>query len=459
MKTPYSFLALCISLCLLSCKETTSTSVVEDATSGAAQPMAASVEDRIGFPDFGFMESPETYQGRVFKLSDDFPYKNPGPDKDVEAILSIDFKTDWAAYMQAVKEYVFAGNASTDYENSFFLEDNKIRDWYHVPWQHWGPNGREGFHGLTQEGPVAAKMLAPTQTSTSHAYAVGFYNDLGGYAIGKVWNKPEPNYSFFEFDGFPDGTVVAKLLYVPLESNEVPYLENPVSWDAYIYKYDVTGVKTDTTRVKHPVNLIQMDIMVKDPRAISTGGWVFGTFVYNGALGNENRWNNLMPVGIMWGNDPTNNKSSYNPTPTETIINKTLTETIINDSKDLPAMHLGWASRLNGPVDNPYSSCMSCHSTAQYPVVSNILPMFNNPKVPIPEAGTDASSEWMRWFRNVPCETPFDKGKATSFDYSLQLVKSVQNYIEYASNNEKGLYSEEYWSNGHKIRRNALVSE
>ena len=27
--------------------------------------------------------------------------------------------------------------------------------------------------------------------------------------------------------------------------------------------------------------------------------------------------------------------------------------------------HLGWLGRVNGPVDNPASSCLSCHGTAQ----------------------------------------------------------------------------------------------
>ncbi|MFD0862394.1 hypothetical protein ACFQ1M_09235 [Sungkyunkwania multivorans] len=428
-----------------------------------SQALMASMEDRIGFPDFGFMVQPDDTIpiSRVFKLSDDFPRKEPVIDEGVKNILAIDFKSDWRAYMDEVKKYVFEGNASEDYENSFYLEDNKVRPWYHVPWQHWGPNGREGYHGLTQEGPVDDKMLAPTQISETHAYAVGFYNDLGGYAIGKVWNKPEPNYSFFEFDGFPEGTVVAKVLFVPLEADEVPYLKNPVSWDAYIYASDIPGNNsTSKNRITSKVNLIQMDIMVKDKRAIDTGGWVFGTFAYNGNLENDNRWDNLTPVGIMWGNDPDHNKTSYNPTPTKTIINPDLKQTIINDNpEELPPMHLGFASRLNGPVDNAYSSCMSCHSTAQYPVVSAIMPFLNNQKVAIPEAGTNASAQWMRWFRNVPCETPFDPKKATSFDYSLQLVKSIQNYIDYASQAEKGHYSEEYWSKGHKIRRSSIVSD
>jgi hypothetical protein len=200
-----------------------------------------------------------------------------------------------------------------------------------------------------------------------------------------------------------------------------------------------------------------MDIMVRDDRAIATGGWVFGTFVYNGNLGNKNKWYNLMPVGLMWGNDPEVTENLSNPTPTKTKTNKKLKSTRINTSPTLPPMHLGWGHRLNGPVDNPYSSCMSCHSTGEYPSVSAIMPFLNNPKVPIPPKNQkQADAKWMRWFRNVPCKVPFDPGEAISLDYSLQLTKSVQNYIEYISQLEQGDYALEYWSKGHKVQRSSL---
>ena len=452
MRNRHLPIALFIALILFNCKQEPE----QDSVTVNSEQIAENLE-KINFPDFGFMVSPDSTDARVFKLSDDFPDEMPEQDEALKEILKIDFKSDWENYMNAVQEYVFAGNAKTDYENAFYLEDNSIRKWYHVPWQHWGPSGREGYHGLTQEGPVGDKVLGPTQHSKSHAYAVGFYNDLGGYTIGKVWKSNVPNYSSLSYEGFPEGTVVAKLLFVPLTEEEVPYLSNPVSWQAYIYESDIPGGDENSkNRTTYDVNVIQMDIMVKDPRAKETGGWVFGTFVYNGELGNLNRWQNLMPVGIMWGNDPDNNNSNYNLTPTETVINPNLKETIINPSENLPPMHLGFNSRLNGPVDNGLSSCMSCHSAAEYPVISNILPQFNkNPEIPIPPKDSLASKEWMRWFRNIPCGEPFDT-PAVSFDYSLQLVKSIQNYIEYASASKKGHYYEEYWTDNNKIRRNQL---
>ena len=52
------------------------------------------------------------------------------------------------------------------------------------------------------------------------------------------------------------------------------------------------------------VRLIQVDIMVRDDRAKATGGWVFGTFIYNGALGRSEPLAQPCSLGLMWGNDP-----------------------------------------------------------------------------------------------------------------------------------------------------------
>lgn len=461
---------LALAFLFTQCKNTSSTGSEDDGTSMPLMKITnpnhpnVEVEPAIRFPDFGAMVDPGKYDGRVFLLSQDFPEKKPAVDSGVEKIFSIDFKTNWEEYALAVRDYVLEGNGKpNDVANSFYLEENKVRPWYHVPWQHWGSTGREGIHGLTREGPIAEKMLAQSQTETSYAYAVGFYNDLGGYHIGQVWPEVGPPVfdKLLAGNNFPVGTVVGKVLWTTLDGAQVPYLNNPITWDAYVYGKDVPGSGVPDsvdTRMIAPVNLIQMDIMVRDERAASTGGWVFGTFVYNGNLNSEDPWKNLQPVGLMWGNDPEERESSNNPTPTETIINPALTETMINTDESMPAMHLGWGSRLNGPVDNPNSSCMSCHSTAQYPGVSAIMPFLNNPKIDIPPVGTIANDAWMEWFRNVPCGTAFNQGQAISFDYSLQLQKSVENYIEYLNTTKDGLYYLQYWDSPYKAARNAVVS-
>ena len=418
-----------------------------------AQPPAAGTRDTKllpAFPDFGHMPKPEEYQGRTFKLSQNYPATRPPLDPGIAKILKIDFRTDWEAYLKAVRDYVYEGNIEDrGPAEAFFLEDNKKRDWYHVPWQHWGPQGRDGIHGLTKEGPVLPKVLGPAQNNEWQTYAVGFYNRQGGWAIGQVWADPQnPRLTPMKNGGFPVGTVVGKVLFTTTPVAEAPFLTAPIQWLAYTtrcFMAPASDPKSDcaTRREVSTVRFIQMDIMVRDPRADATGGWVFGTFVYNGALANTNPWHNAVPVGIMWGNDPTvTSQSDSNPAPTATRINPDLKQTIINPSKDLPPMHLGWGLRLNGPVDNSLSSCQSCHSTAQYPAISPILPFLAKKDGKALQPGTP---EWMRFFRNVRADTPFDR-QAVSMDYSLQLAASIQNFIESKARDTDGLYHLQYWN-------------
>jgi hypothetical protein len=322
----------------------------------------------------------------------------------------------------------------------------------------------------TKEGPVNPYTLAPTQHTLWQTYAVGFYNRQGGWAIGKVWADPQkPSLAAFKKEGFPEGTVVGKVLFTTAPVSQVPFLTAPIEWNAYATKcFDYVPPKNPgdpagdpacaKTREMTTVRFIQMDIMVRDSRAKESGGWVFGTFVYNGNLANPNMWKNVVPVGLQWGNDPTvTSDSASNPAPTVTKYNPDLKQVAINRSPDMPPMHLGWGLRLNGPVDNTMSSCMSCHSTAQYPAISPILPFFakQNGKPLAP-----GSEKWMDWFRNIQCNTPFDP-QATSTDFSLQLSASIQNFVTSKGQGTDGMYNIQYW-NGLPVnpiagKRGALV--
>jgi hypothetical protein len=203
----------------------------------------------------------------------------------------------------------------------------------------------------------------------------------------------------------------------------VPYLVNPIEWQAYAEVSD-----RDRTRKLQALRLLQMDVMIRDDRALNLNGtgWVFGTFCYNGILDNRDRWYNLVPVGIQWGADPKLDDSEVNPQANGTVINSKLKETIINPSVELPPQHLGWGGRLNGPADYFASSCMSCHSAAQYPVHVALNPDFTETP---PRRG---SAEWMKWFRNLKCGEAFSDGCETT-DFSLQLAMGIDNFHKWSS--------------------------
>lgn len=388
----------------------------------SALVMISAVANAGTFPDFGY-QPPATYTGPLFHLSQNYPATLPsGPPPAFFKLLPTKFSNDfeqWRPYVEAVKQYCLEGNV----ENDWVVQKNPIRHWYHAPWQHYGPLGREGIHGLTKEAQIQSKQLASTQVATGQTFAVGIYNDIGGYTFGQVWKNPQdpdPKVTS-QPNSFHDGTVVCKALFADIDLKQVPFLVNPVLWQAY-----VTDTFTSSNRVIKNVALIQMDFAVRDTRVPGTG-WIFGTFQYNGAITGKPGWDNLVPVGVMWGNDPENNGNDYtNKQPTVTKINPKIMESAINAKPELPPTHLGWNGRLNGPVDNPVSSCMSCHMTAESPQLSPMNPTFQAPDK-VPPVG---SKEWMRWFQNEEAGVPFD-AMALSTDYSLQLAGGIANFYEW----------------------------
>ena len=358
----------------------------------------------VRFPDAN-MAPIAGWTGPVFHLSQRYPEAQPP--KDAYPWQKIDFRTHAKEYLQAVLAYCVVGNDEVDWD----VSKNAVRPWYHTPWLHWGRNGREFIHGLTYERVSQPLELAPSQTSQFQNWAVGVYNAPGGYVIGRVWadaNNPNPKAA-----SFPEGTVSVKLLFTQATPAQVPYLVNSKEWQAYIYDSINIPTNPQARRTAATLRLLQVDIAVRDFR--SATGWVFGTFAYNGFSGGKTVWDRMIPVGLMWGNDPgvLNNAVKNSGRLKESVINDT--------DPDLPIEHLGWGGRLNGPVDNTYSSCLSCHGTAQWPATSPIVP---------PGSIKPDSPEWMRWFRNIKAGEPFDAG-SQSLDFSLQLSSGIQNFCDW----------------------------
>jgi hypothetical protein len=380
------------------------------------------------------MPAAKQYEGRVFQLSQSYPTKEPDSKvaPDIATRNFEEVKKNWRKYLLDVRDYCFEGNiGNSDVEDDWRLEQG--HRWFHMPWQHYGPNGREGIHGLTKEAPVQMRQLAWSQTySGGQTYAVACYNDFGGYTIGQVWKDHEHPAADMKKIEFPVGTVVSKVLFVDIPPDQVPYLNPPLQWHCY-----VTDNYLSTNRSIRPLSLIQMDVMIRHKDAPS--GWIFGTFQYNGQRKNRNPgetpWHNLVPLGLQWGNDPIVRANASNPQPVSTIVNDSIKESAINrDADELPATHLGWNGRLNGPVDNSMSSCMSCHMAAETPQRSQISPLFESKP---PEPGSDA---WMRWFQNLRCGERFD-AKSLPTDFSLQMAIGLQNFRAWRNEGSKVLAS------------------
>ena len=360
------------------------------------------------FPD-SHDQVPANWRGNIFRLSQQYPASDPS--KAVPAPTypwkQYDFRTQPAQYIKADYDYVQEGNREVDWS----VQDNAVRRWYHAPWMHYGDK-RQGIRSrhdarAHDAGPAQPGKgeLGPQQTSCFQNWAVGFLNAPGGYVLGQVWadpNAPDPLRALF-----PEGTVAAKLLFTSATVDQAPYLNDTLEWEANIdqlFAGDPRCIFTGGRRVQK-LRLLQMDLAIRDSNANDTTGWVFATYSYDGSRGGAGWWDRMVPVGVMWGNDPKLDQAAF-------TAGTRVKESWINPDLRTP-QHLGYLGRLNGPVDNPASACLSCHMTAEVPARSAMIPPNNSPNL-------------MRWFANLPAGNSFDQ-RAISTDYNLQISKGIQN--------------------------------
>jgi len=234
---------------------------------------------------------PDGY-GKGFNPSINFPMELLAENYPWEGV---NFKKEPREYMEIVKEYVLEGNREVDWN----VAENSVRGWYHAPWLHLGYRGREPIHGMTMELTSPKYYLHEMQETRANNWAVGFYNAPGGYAVGQVWRDPSrPNTENFEF---PEGTVSVKLLFTDAAVEEVPYLKGSKVWFAQIER--------DKTPVE--MRLLQLDIAVKDSSLGNQTGWVFGTFLFQSEESESDVFEQLVPVGLHWGNDPNRTEADF----------------------------------------------------------------------------------------------------------------------------------------------------
>jgi len=338
-------------------------------------------------PNFRF---PQTYDEKEWTNPDTHPW------------LKFNFKKEPEEYLRAVLDYCFDGNIVSNVEECFDMSASTR--WFHMPWQHTSPSGREPVHGTTQERPSPAGWLANTQTRETQTVAVGFYNEPGGYTIGSVWKDPaNPNLAPSAFNNgvsFPDGTVSFKLLFTQCTPEEAPYLKDAPKWQTMVQSYNGTQrADPDPPRVVGDVYLLQIDIAVKDPRFDSPTRWNYGSFIYDNSIKDPNPWKRVIPVGLSWGNDPDRTLKEKDDPLKEGWLNPIAKKRIITEARPM----VGWANRVNGPADNFASSCHSCHMTPQFPSVGSMVPHIVDGNMEL------GNREQNYFFRNLLCSAVFDE--------------------------------------------------
>lgn len=339
------------------------------------------------------------WKGPIFSLSD--AYSSAKPDSAApwlkfnpfdKNLSESDKNTQAEQYLWAVMKYIQEGNIDKgDVSKDWDLCNNKVRSWYHIPYQTYDPmSGREFIHGLTREAPVTMEIKGQGSLKTT-MWAVGFYNPQAANSIGKVWTgapspvMPQQNFAFNE------GSVIGKLLFTTATPNNYPFLENVPVWQANISASDFCVCKNadgsacsfqqeteQCPRSVADVYLLQFDIAVRDSR--SPVGWAYGTFVADGQFKakEKNPWDRISPLGLMWGNDTppaTVGAAAFPQNPITGLKDSAVFQEVVGRlNEHTNAGHLGCNGRLNGPADNALSSCLSCHQTASVPDSTNNTP-------------------------------------------------------------------------------------
>jgi len=390
------------------------------------------------FPDVDPRFPPPAGFPSPFRLRQDYPASYSD---EAFPWMEIDFGAHPVEYLKAILSYCVEGNVAVD----FRVQENKARAWYHAPWLHddGEPNGagREYHHGLTRERRSREFELHRLQKSRAQNWAVGFFNDRGGYTLGKVWLTPSGYPDPYQAT-FPDNTVSFKLLFTDATSAEVPFLAGSLEWTANIYP----DTNYQPPRSDKTVRLLQIDVAVKDPRVASTTGWVFGTFIYDGSAPGKTVWDRMIPVGLIWGDDPAErsmiNRDGVfvNTKLTATRINSSLVEVVDWDyGPRAYVRHHGLGGRLNGPVDNPVSSCISCHGRAA--TFAEALPINQNSGKPMEFAlfsvqrpsqfPPNRFDQFFSLVRGMSHVEVINNERFVTTDYSLQVSGGIRNFYQH----------------------------
>jgi len=436
----------------------------------AANPERSDSAAALAFRDAA-VPAPPGYEGPRFKLSRDYPRSLPASCTDctwLDPKLKLDFqpvlparpmapdawqKGEWAEYIDRIIDYVKEGqDPNLSAEVGFRVNVKGRTRWFNVPWMAYDQTaGREFIHGTTNErtahlsdliggagGPrrglhALPGVSAACQERYPHGFeswSVGYYNEWGGYALGKAI-PPSGRPAIGQYMGtpipdglpFPEGTLVVKVLTTSAPEECVSYLKGAPKWtvDRHVLGPRQQYMCQRAPQVNH---VVQIDVAVVDNR--NPNRWVYGTFVYDGNRPGETFWDRLLPLGLQWGSDPW----TYPAVPRAE--SQPVQQTVLNPGVHT-FQHYGCEKRLAGPVDNPASSCLSCHGSG-YAAANGQLSVLGV-NVPASFGFTGLCNQYSldsaAYFQNIPVPQTFPSGRfpnTLSMDTSLQLQVAFQQY-------------------------------
>ena len=217
------------------------------------------------------------------------------------------------AYLLALRNYAFASEpvrsmtpqltADSDYFDATggtVPANQRSQKWYPAPRMIFGSPStsgvREAARGMTLERPVDVGELGGN-TAVFRNYAVAYYDARGARTFARVWSTATPGIDTPDRSRmrFTAGGLVYKLLYSAARPTDFPQ-------DLLAGSHTVQ-ILPNSSGAPLTVRLLQIDIAVKDERAGPTG-WYFATYAFDRTVAGNSPWRKMVPVGLMWGNDP-----------------------------------------------------------------------------------------------------------------------------------------------------------
>ncbi len=419
--------------------------------SGEAMTMKA-LRSATPFQDNNGAVPPHSvYSGPLFKLNHAWPTKSLPPLQHApwqEAIHNGHITVKNApAYAKALKAAV--AKNGRELIMHYDKWNAATAEWYNEPWV---GSLREAIRGTYAAGTFGPSVFPKTGLRTTfNTHVLTYYDKRAAYTLYNFWGdsamKPTLETANAQFE---EGAIIVKAAVFASTDPKKKLgwwdaMKGAQVWDMYL------PVGSDTTPQVWPGYVAQFDIIVKDTQSSPITGWVFMTLVYD-RHAHGDVWDKMVPLGAQWGNDPQATKAGM-----------PLKENWNNPKAPLYATQtLGWGGRLTGPNDGgrnniavngkamenvPDSSCMSCHSTAEWNVAQHrmdsfLLPSFpadtpsgillcNEKGKPDPDgtyicSPAPGSKAWMKWFQNRPGTQAMDSGSiATDFDevFSFKSLK------------------------------------
>lgn len=349
------------------------------------------VPAKLKLPTFTLQLDKDTAKGKPT-----YPWKNGSVLDEAEAIkLGI-----------VLQKYMYDNMVNQDPKNpdmNFIAEKNKKQQFCHTPWLNVGPAGREGIHGLTKE-----RDLKPSPTMDVYAEAtpgsdwgISYYNGPGCTTISNVYGtklkpKAEPD---FTKSVFGNDTFAAKLLFT---TADFPNLEG-----SYIWHANVSG-PGQTARSVQKVRHLQMDITLKDSSIKGANpklnNWIMYTYYFDPNYDYDREYKKQLGENPL-ASIPNLPKGFLKMRPMGVQYGFGEEDGIIFKG----AQTNGVGGRLNGPADNPKSSCLGCHGTSGVKGKGMVPGYLSNEEWTATQTHLDFSQQFALGKRNY--ETEFKKKK------------------------------------------------